>query len=132
MFLQLRVELGQHGIVELINGTKAAFDRRMAGVLLIDTSFKVPGVAEESFAHKKIHTLRTAELKEFMAFVEEARVRCEIPGVALGIVQDGKIICEQGFGVRTHGKPEKVTPETLFMIGSTTKALTSFHDGSLG
>ncbi len=118
--------VGPTWYIELINGTKAAFDRRMAGVLLIDTSFKVPGVAEESFAHKKIHTLSAAELQEFMAFVEQARTRCEIPGVSLGIVQDGKVIWEQGFGVRALGKPEKVTPETLFMIGSTTKALTSF------
>ncbi len=112
--------------VELIDGTKAAFDRRMAGVLLINTSFKVPGAQEESFANKKIQSLNAAQLKEFTNFVEQARVQCEIPGVAIGIVQDGKIIFEQGLGLRDLNKQDEVTPQTLFMIGSTTKALTTF------
>ena len=112
--------------IELVDGTKAAFERRMAGALLISTSFKVPGVQEESFANKKAHKLNDAQLKEFIDFVEKARILSKVPGVAVAIVQDGKIILEQGFGVRTLGKPEKVTPQTLFMIGSTTKALTTF------
>ncbi len=118
--------IGTTWYVELVDGTKAAFERRMAGVLLISTSFKVPGVKEESFAGKKAHKLNDARLKEFTDFVEKARILSKVPGVAVAIVQDGKIILEQGFGVRTLGKPEKVTPQTLFMIGSTTKALTTF------
>lgn len=112
--------------VELIEGTKAAFDRRMAGVLLISTSFKVPGVQEESFATKKAHVLNATQLKEFITFVEQARVTCEIPGLAIGIVQDDQLILEQGFGVCDLSKRDNVTPQSLFMIGSTTKALTTF------
>lgn len=118
--------VGKVWYVELTDGTKAAFERRMAGVLLINTSFKVPGTQEESFALKKAHTLDAARLKEFMAFVEDARMQCDVPGVAIGIVQNGKIVCEQGLGVRTVGTQEKVMPQTLFMIGSTTKSLTTF------
>jgi len=118
--------VGATWYIELIDGTKAAFERRMAGMLLIDSSFKVPGTQEESFAGKKVRTFDDARLQEFMAFVEEARELCEVPGAAVGIVQDGKLIFEQGLGVRELGKPEKVTAETLFMIGSTTKALTTF------
>lgn len=112
--------------LSLVEGTKAAFERRMAGVLLVNTSFKVFGMQEESFAKKKAHTLNAEQLKEFMAFVEEARVQCEVPGAAIGIVQNGKTIFELGLGVRVLGKEEKVTPQTLFMIGSTTKSLTTF------
>ena len=112
--------------VELFDGTKAAFDRRMAGALLIDTSFKVPGMQEETFAYKKAHILNATQLKEFTDFVEQARIQCEIPGVAIGIVQDSKIIFEQGLGLRDLSKQDSVTPETLFMIGSATKALTTF------
>jgi CubicO group peptidase (beta-lactamase class C family) len=117
---------GKVWYIELTDGTKAAFERRMAGVLLVNTSFKVPGTQEESFAFKKAHTLDAARLKEFMTFVEDAREQCDVPGVAIGIVQNGKIIWEQGLGLRTLGAQEKVTPQTLFMIGSTTKSLTTF------
>src|SRR5437867_3032440 len=48
-----------------------------------------------------------------------------IPGVAVGIVQDGKVVFADGFGVRELGKPEKPDGNTLFMIASNTKALTT-------
>ena len=48
-----------------------------------------------------------------------------MPGVALAVVQDGKIVLEKGLGVRELGANAPVTPATLFMIGSMTKPLTS-------
>ncbi|KUL94674.1 hypothetical protein DK26_17405 [Bosea sp. WAO] len=45
-----------------------------------------------------------------------------VPGVAVGIVHDDKLIYAKGFGLKAQGKPEPVTPETLFQVGSTTKA----------
>jgi len=46
-------------------------------------------------------------------------------GAALAILQGGKTVYEKGFGVRQLGKPDRVTPETLFLIGSTSKSLTT-------
>jgi CubicO group peptidase (beta-lactamase class C family) len=57
--------------------------------------------------------------------VETGRKALGIPGVALGIVQDGKVAFAGGFGVRTLGKPQRVDADTLFMIASNTKALTT-------
>ena len=48
-----------------------------------------------------------------------------IPGVAVGIVQEGKIVLAEGYGVRQLGRSEKIDAETLFMIGSNTKAMTT-------
>src|SRR6266513_4829560 len=48
-----------------------------------------------------------------------------LPGVAVGIVQDGKVVFADGFGVRELGKPGKPDGNTLFMIASNTKALTT-------
>lgn len=45
-----------------------------------------------------------------------------VPGLAIGIVFDDKLVYSKGFGVRTIGKADKVTSETVFQIGSTTKA----------
>ena len=99
--------VGTTWYIELVYGTMAAFERRMAGWLLVNTSFKVPGMQSESFAGKKAHKLNDTQLKEFTDFIEKARMLCKVPGVAVAIVQDDKIILEQGFGVRTLGNQKK-------------------------
>ena len=71
------------------------------------------------------YSLDDAKLAELMDFIEQSRVLCNIPGAAIGIVQDGKLIHSQGFGVKQLGSQDVVTPETQFMIGSTTKSLTT-------
>jgi CubicO group peptidase (beta-lactamase class C family) len=45
-----------------------------------------------------------------------------VPGVAVGIVHDDKLVYAKGFGLKAQGKPGPVAPETLFQVGSTTKA----------
>lgn len=117
--------------IELIDGTKAAFERQRAGFFLVMTSFKVPGMHEESFVGKKADLFDDQKLQELNAFIEEARVKCNIPGLAFGIVQNNKLIFEKGLGVRALGLSEKVTPETIFLIGSATKPLTTFMMASL-
>ncbi len=58
------------------------------------------------------------------AFVAEQMNNLGIPGMALGIVQDGRIVHLQGFGVAdTSGRA--VTPQTPFYIGSLTKSFTA-------
>lgn len=47
-----------------------------------------------------------------------------VPGVAVAIVQNDQIVFSQGFGVKEYGKPDQVTPDTLFGIASNTKAMT--------
>ncbi|MCX6378721.1 MAG: serine hydrolase, partial [Armatimonadetes bacterium] len=48
-----------------------------------------------------------------------------IPGVAIAIVKDDKIIFSKGFGLRNVEAKLPVTPSTLFAIGSSTKAFTA-------
>lgn len=44
------------------------------------------------------------------------------PGLAIGVVHNGKLVYARGFGVMKLGHPEKpVTPETLFHMASVTK-----------
>jgi len=57
-------------------------------------------------------------------YVNGAMKEWQIPGVAVCIVKDGKVVLMKGYGVREMGKPEKVDENTLFMIGSCTKAFT--------
>lgn len=55
--------------------------------------------------------------------VRETAARFRVPGVAVGVVHDGR---EQtaGFGITSVEHPLPVTPDTLFQIGSITKTLT--------
>ncbi len=49
----------------------------------------------------------------------------QIPGMSVAIVKDGKIIFIKGYGVKESEKNEAVDENTLFMIGSNTKAFTA-------
>lgn len=57
--------------------------------------------------------------------VERAMKEFEVPGMAVGIVKDGKLVYAKGYGVREFGKPARVDADTLFQIGSNTKAFTT-------
>jgi len=57
--------------------------------------------------------------------VERARKEFDVPGIAVAIVKDGKVVHAKGYGVRKIGQPAPVTTETLFRIASNTKAFTS-------
>lgn len=48
------------------------------------------------------------------------------PGCAVAIVSGDKIVYAKGFGVANVETGQPVTPETLFMIGSTTKPFTAY------
>ena len=58
------------------------------------------------------------------AYVTEQMTDLGIPGLALGIIEDGQIAHLQGFGVAdSSGRP--VTPQTPFYVGSVTKSFTA-------
>jgi len=69
--------------------------------------------------------LSAAWLADFRAYVEATRQHFGIPGAAVAIVRDNQIVLAEGFGVRELGRAEPVTPETVFSIGSATKAMNS-------
>lgn len=111
--------------ITLIDGTMGAVERFSAQINLVAKSMKAPGVATESFAGKKPHLLDEARQKAFDEFFEHARVTAGVPGATVALIQQGKIVFSKGYGVRQLGSAAPVTPQTVFMIGSTTKSLTT-------
>ena len=61
----------------------------------------------------------------FEAYVADALNRLGVPGASVAVVQNGEVVYAQGFGVREPGGTDPVTPDTLMMIGSVTKSMTS-------
>lgn len=57
-------------------------------------------------------------------FVTETMKDWKVPGLALAVVQNGKVILIKGYGYRDLEKKLPVTPNTLFAIGSITKSFT--------
>src|SRR5262245_31929545 len=57
-------------------------------------------------------------------FVEEAMKEWKVPGLAVAVVHDGKIVHSKGYGFRDLDKQLPVTPDTLFAIGSISKSFT--------
>jgi CubicO group peptidase (beta-lactamase class C family) len=59
------------------------------------------------------------------ALVRDAQKAFDAPGVAVAIVRDGEVVYLKGFGLKDIGKKDPVTPDTLFPLGSCTKAFTT-------
>lgn len=55
----------------------------------------------------------------------------KVPGVAVAVVRDGKVVLTEGYGYRDLEKKVPVTAETLFAIGSSSKAFTTAALGVL-
>ncbi|MEZ4563713.1 MAG: serine hydrolase domain-containing protein [Thermomicrobiales bacterium] len=70
-------------------------------------------------------------LATFESYVAGKVAELGVPGVAVGVVQDGEVAFLQGFGVRELGRPEPVTPDTLLRIGSVTKSFSSLLAATL-
>src|SRR3989344_113000 len=62
-------------------------------------------------------------------YIEREMKRWNIPGLAVAIVKDGKVVVMKGYGVRDTSSPlsttNKVDENTLFQIASNSKAFTA-------
>src|SRR5580700_2287525 len=65
------------------------------------------------------------------AYVARDMKAFDVPGIAIAIVKDGKVVLAKGYGERKMGEAAPVDQNTLFGIGSNTKAFTSAALASL-
>jgi CubicO group peptidase (beta-lactamase class C family) len=64
-------------------------------------------------------------------YIEHSMTAWKVPGLAIAVVKNGKVVLAKGYGVREIGQPAPVTANTLFAIGSATKAFTAALAGIL-
>ena len=66
-----------------------------------------------------------AALDRLDGLIEDGMTQTGVPGTAVAVVYNDEVVYERGFGVRELGKPEPITPETVFQIASLSKSLSS-------
>jgi CubicO group peptidase (beta-lactamase class C family) len=111
--------------VAIVDFDQAVSEKRGAQLSLIFGRLLPKGYQRESFAGKTAHKLDAKRLAELTRFIEDGRQKLGIPGVSIGIVENGKVIFADGFGRRDIGNAAKPDGDTLYMIASNTKALTT-------
>ncbi|WP_026011176.1 serine hydrolase [Paenibacillus sp. OSY-SE] len=70
-------------------------------------------------------------LEGFSTYIEQQMDKWKVPGLAVAVIKDQEIVMAEGFGFRNVEAGLKVTPETMFAIGSCTKAFTALAAGQL-
>src|SRR6185436_5316484 len=61
----------------------------------------------------------------FDARVEQIRAAVGVPGLAVTIVENGRVTLARGYGIRKLGEPAPVDADTIFQLGSVGKAFTT-------
>lgn len=72
-----------------------------------------------------------AAFRDIDPFIESVIKEWKVPGLAIAVIQDGKVILSKGYGYRDVEKGLPVTPRTLFAIGSISKSFTATVLGML-
>lgn len=87
--------------------------KRIIQILLILMTF-----APAAFAQKERRVLIQTRLEPL---IEKTMRENHVPGFAIGIVENGKVIYAKGFGVAKLGDDKPITPQSLFHMASVTK-----------
>jgi CubicO group peptidase (beta-lactamase class C family) len=87
-----------------------------------------PGVSLRLFLLAAVLTCGpalAADHTTFDAAVQQTVARYQLPGIAVGVIEDGKVVYTNTTGHLEAGKPDPVTADTVFKIASNTKAMTA-------
>ena len=72
-----------------------------------------------------------AALEGFDKIATDALQSLKVPGAAMAVLKNDKVVYAKGFGYKDVENKVPVTPETIFAIGSSSKAFTVFALGKL-
>jgi CubicO group peptidase (beta-lactamase class C family) len=84
--------------------------------------FAVVVIVSASYAQSPDSGAPPADLDSYVASSMKA---FDVPGIAVAVVKDGKVVVAKGYGLRKLGESTPVDQFTMFAIGSNTKAFTS-------
>jgi CubicO group peptidase (beta-lactamase class C family) len=71
------------------------------------------------------------QFNEFDRFIVQRMKEWHIPGIAVGIIKNNRLVYSQGYGYRDINRKLKVEPDTRFLIASCSKSFTATAIGIL-
>jgi CubicO group peptidase (beta-lactamase class C family) len=119
-------QFGTNRFVILVDGDIAAVERRGSEIDVLEGSLRVPGMRERTLGAR-----RAVDAHQLDLFVERAMADLDVPGAAIAVIDDGKLVYERALGVRSVATPAPVTVNTRFLIGSITKPMTTLMEAAL-
>lgn len=125
---------GARGFAILIDGERNALERRDAEIETIIGSLLPDGKREERLDRRPrpLEAATQRALDEALDnFLIEARTKLRVPGAAVAVIVDGRVVYERVIGVRALGEVAAITPETRFLIASITKPMTTLMQAAL-
>jgi CubicO group peptidase (beta-lactamase class C family) len=111
--------------IEVFRASLEAFQRRSTQAQLISSGFDIAALEDIDLAGVEPLPITEELIDELEAYILAKMDELDVPGAAVAIVQGGELVYANGFGLRDLESGEPVTPETLMMIGSTTKSMTT-------
>lgn len=117
--------------VLLIRGDLADVQRRASQVNVIQTGLTLQGSVQRDLSGETPAAFDAELAEAFDAYVREALERFEVPGASVVVVRGGEIVHLAGYGLRDREEAHEVTPQTLMMIGSATKTMTTMMMATL-
>ena len=96
------------------------FKYNMKKILIIALTFITSTLSFAQLSESKLDDVVTRTMKAF-----------NVPGIAVAIVKDGKIVISKGYGVTNINTQQKVDGNTLFGIASNSKSFTNATLGML-
>ena len=82
-----------------------------------------------SAAFAQVFPLQQDDTEKIDAYIQSRMQIANIPGLALGVVYGNEVVYLKGYGI-TGPDGRAVTPQTPFILGSTSKSITALADAA--
>ena len=119
------VRKGPLAVVALVEGPFAAAQRRSSQIALVQDSLRPAGYVRETYQGRTPRPLDAERVAYLRAFIDRMREAADVPGMSVVLFDQRATLIDEGFGVRERGRPEPVTADSLYIIASNTKPLTT-------
>ena len=114
----------------LVDGKADAIEKRVSQVGIVKT-IQISAAKVVDLTNVMPKSVDAQITSQWEAYIRDAMEQASVPGVEVAVVQNGNVVYIGTFGVKELGKPDPVTPDTLMMIGSVTKSMTTLMMASL-
>lgn len=109
----------------LVDAELTAVQQRTSQLQIVQSGFQIAAIQETDLSGEEAGAIDAELLADLESYIRDSLDAFEVPGAAVAIVREDEIVWTEGFGVRDVETGAQVGPETLMMIGSVTKTMTT-------